>query len=422
MKEVSDATNKPALNCMDDHDSSQSPNQSHRERPRSAQVGPMRSRPAEKRMNPYSGVYLSPPPDTTWRRTHSDSSLHTSSHESANYRKTLECQSQMMMDEYDQGRRLSSASPIGRPRSVNDMPRVPGISIYPSQQDPGAIQIPISGNNTGSLPDLTSFHIPSPLSMPLDHDDPTNSCGLSYYSTRSLSPSPHSPSGRVGYGTPPNEAPGPPSPHMGNVNHLFVPSYPSHKVLQHSKERLQDYTSSYLPPISSIHQTTPVQSPYGNTSPCGSSPQSPTSPTGVGRVMNSSADHNNYFRQANALHHHFEQICMDDSSQIRTPDPGYYSTSPLNNPYNRVHQGNTSPNTPSSIPDIVLTDFSNSEELSMSKDFGVNMTLDSDLFPSDECLREGLVPVDLDELQMLNNCPDMIADPATEDHLRLDRL
>jgi hypothetical protein len=44
-------------------------------------VGPMRSRPNEKRIDtsPYSsGAYLSPPPDTSWRRANSDSALHQS--------------------------------------------------------------------------------------------------------------------------------------------------------------------------------------------------------------------------------------------------------------------------------------------------------------------------------------------------------
>lgn len=48
---------------------------------RSVGVGPMRSRPNEKRIDtsPYSsGAYLSPPPDTSWRRTNSDSALHQS--------------------------------------------------------------------------------------------------------------------------------------------------------------------------------------------------------------------------------------------------------------------------------------------------------------------------------------------------------
>jgi hypothetical protein len=55
-------------------------------------------------------------------------------------------------------------------------------SIYPSQPEPGAVQIPI-GNNTGSLPDLTSFHFPPPLPTPLDQEDPNSSP----YSTVSVS-------------------------------------------------------------------------------------------------------------------------------------------------------------------------------------------------------------------------------------------
>lgn len=46
-------------------------------------VGPMRSRPMEKRYDtsPYSGTYLSPPLPDTWRRTNSDSALHQSANE-----------------------------------------------------------------------------------------------------------------------------------------------------------------------------------------------------------------------------------------------------------------------------------------------------------------------------------------------------
>lgn len=49
------------------------------------------------------------------------------------------------------------------------MPRVPGINVYPSSQPPGQ-QIPI-GNNTGSLPDLSNVHFPSPLHTPLDQEE-----------------------------------------------------------------------------------------------------------------------------------------------------------------------------------------------------------------------------------------------------------
>jgi CREB-regulated transcription coactivator 1 len=59
----------------------------YRERGRSVGVGPMRStRPIEKARidtSPYSsGTYLSPPPDTSWRRTNSDSALHQSANNS----------------------------------------------------------------------------------------------------------------------------------------------------------------------------------------------------------------------------------------------------------------------------------------------------------------------------------------------------
>lgn len=41
-------------------------------------------------------------------------------------------------------------------------------SIYPTH-DSGSLQIPI-GNNTGSLPDLTSVHFPAPLLTTLDQE------------------------------------------------------------------------------------------------------------------------------------------------------------------------------------------------------------------------------------------------------------
>lgn len=46
-------------------------------------------------------------------------------------------------------------------------------SIYPSSQPPGP-QTPI-GNNTGSLPDLSTVHFPSPLHTPLDQEEHSSS-------------------------------------------------------------------------------------------------------------------------------------------------------------------------------------------------------------------------------------------------------
>jgi len=79
---------------------------------------------------------------------------------------------------------------------------------------------------------------------------------------------------------------------------------------------------------------------------------------------------------------------------------------------------------------FVITDFSSSagDDLSRQefvKDLGSAMSgsFDTDLLPSDEMLREGLVPIDFDGLQMLTD-PEMnvITDPSTEDNFRLDKL
>lgn len=55
------------------------------------------------------------------------------------------------------------------------------ISIYPSSHD-NSIQIPI-GNNTGSLPDLTSVHFPSPLHNPIDQEQDHSSSPYSSVSS-----------------------------------------------------------------------------------------------------------------------------------------------------------------------------------------------------------------------------------------------
>ncbi|CAH1393562.1 unnamed protein product [Nezara viridula] len=404
MREVSDATNRQSLTSLDDlRNSHQHHPLVYRERPRSAALGPMRSRPAEKRIDtsPYSGSYLSPPLDTTWRRTHSDSSLHTSSHENNSHRRGVnECHTQVN-DDYESMKRSFSCNPEARPRSALDMPRVPGISIYPSQQEPGAIQIPIA-NNTGSLPDLSNFHIPSPLDVPIDQEE-THCYNNSHSgSPRSLSPTQLIRNNKFTLvGTSPTEAPGPPY----AMNHSDT----------HHRQFCQSRTSSQMSPQLSMFK-------YSNTSPS-SSPQSPPSPTSSLCKM-SPVEANNYYitQEDMTLQHHFEQFSVREDScpKLRshemTQDPGYFSTSP--HQYSRVPLEHAA-STPSSIPDIILTDFSNGEDL--GKDFGVNMVDNLDLFPTDECLREGLVPIDIDGLQMLTD-PSMIADPATEDHLRLDRL
>ncbi|KAJ8304171.1 hypothetical protein KUTeg_017754 [Tegillarca granosa] len=59
---------------------------------------------------------------------------------------------------------------------------------------------------------------------------------------------------------------------------------------------------------------------------------------------------------------------------------------------------------------------------SFAKELGNAITgFDNDFFPSDEALKVGLDPLDLDGLQMLTD-PNMITDPETEQSFKLDRL
>ncbi|XP_046997865.1 CREB-regulated transcription coactivator 1-like isoform X1 [Schistocerca americana] len=258
----------------------------YQERGRRMGVGPMRSRPAEKRIDtsPYSSsTYLSPPPDTSWRRTNSDSALHQSAMATtteaglSSQRRVADGSllGLVVVDPADSNRKPISTTVDGRPRSSCEVPRVPGINIYPSQHEPGTVQIPI-GNNTGSLPDLTSFHFPPPLPTPLDQEDHSSSP----YSTSPQGASPSTlsptslasrPTGRFSFTGSPQDSQGPspghsPSarrrhyhqPHLQNLvmggpqspgslaqatNHLSVPSHVNSRYLHTCKGVTVDSTT-----------------------------------------------------------------------------------------------------------------------------------------------------------------------------------
>lgn len=95
----------------------------YRDRGRSVGVGPMRSRPVEKRIDtsPYGGSYLSPPPDTNWRRTNSDSALHQSAQDVGPRRQHHD--SQIL------GITFNDKSSEQRPRSCYEDSLVPGIKL-----------------------------------------------------------------------------------------------------------------------------------------------------------------------------------------------------------------------------------------------------------------------------------------------------
>ncbi|KAG8594428.1 hypothetical protein GDO81_001201 [Engystomops pustulosus] len=138
---------------------------------------------------PYGSVYLSPPPDTSWRRTNSDSALHQStmnpSQQEAFSGSTQDIQQKRVLLLTVPGMEDSSSEadkPLNkqgwdnkktgssRPKSCE----VPGINIYPSnEQENTTSLIPAAHNTGGSLPDLTNIHFPSPLPIPLDPEEST---------------------------------------------------------------------------------------------------------------------------------------------------------------------------------------------------------------------------------------------------------
>lgn len=78
------------------------------------------------------------------------------------------------------------------------------------------------------------------------------------------------------------------------------------------------------------------------------------------------------------------------------------------------------------FPDFSSTgeDLACRAEAELAKELGCAMagSFDTDLFPSDDCLREGLGPIDFDGLQMLTDPSEIITDPNAEEHFRLDRI
>ncbi|XP_071970568.1 CREB-regulated transcription coactivator 2 isoform X2 [Engystomops pustulosus] len=176
-------------------------------------MSPLRRYMRQMDSSPYGASYQSPHQESSWRRnlpwgnyppdssqmhhlpsalnrTNSDSALHTSVMHPATQepypappqgppaatRRTAFLFSVPAIEESQADgtnllspcdpKKLSSAS--ARPKSCE----VPGISIYPSMDQPSSVP-PITSvlNTGGSLPDLTNLHFPSPLPTPLDPDE-----------------------------------------------------------------------------------------------------------------------------------------------------------------------------------------------------------------------------------------------------------
>ncbi|XP_065430127.1 CREB-regulated transcription coactivator 2 isoform X2 [Chrysemys picta bellii] len=193
-------------------------------------VSPLRRYVRHVDNSPYSPAYLSPPPEPSWRRTNSDSALHTSvmnpsqqdmylgpsqgvpppSRRSGFLDGDMDSKvflfqvppieenflddNKHLLKPWDTKKKLRPPALVGGWGEVNALPRltplpslisqlssssarprsceVPGIHIFPSPDQPANVPlIPTALNTGGSLPDLTSLHFPSPLPTPLDPDE-----------------------------------------------------------------------------------------------------------------------------------------------------------------------------------------------------------------------------------------------------------
>ncbi|XP_068892982.1 CREB-regulated transcription coactivator 1 isoform X5 [Tenebrio molitor] len=435
-----------------------------------SQGGPIR-RPHDRRLDtsPYSSnTFLSPPHDTSWRRTHSDSALHQSAMQDMNSERNENCSNRWMMPNINGPERND-----GRPRSSCEVPRVPGIHIYPSAHVPGAIQIPISGNNTGSLPDLTNVNFSSPIRVPLDQDLDQ---GSSPYSSSPVNTSPATLS--------PTSIPQ--GVRQGPFH--FAPVSHAHSNVPIDSKNItglvdgSDFTQ--LTSLQGIYQQCPPTSPSptlpqasGYRSPRPSPQSSPSlggrhsAPCSPGAPSPLPSDYNIFNQhQANQFQQHFEQLSMDwaqlvasllesgctwsaqlqldppvssvsyveqPSGQLTqtnthtvpevstvgsielTSDPGYYSTSPSQLVYPTAPPSlHTTPNTPTSIPDIILTDFSSATDEISRQD--LSKQFENEFF-SEESLRESLEPLNFDELQMLTDPSMNLIPDGVEDGFRLHR-
>ncbi|XP_048198564.1 CREB-regulated transcription coactivator 1 isoform X5 [Perognathus longimembris pacificus] len=402
---------------------------------------------------PYGTVYLSPPADSSWRRTNSDSALHqstmtptppdsfTASSQDAHQKRVLlltvpgmegstsEADKNLSKQTWDTKKAGS------RPKSCE----VPGINIFPSaDQESTASLMPTTHNTGGSLPDLSNIHFPSPLPTPLDPEEPAFPAFPTLSGTRSPDSSLTHPGlgSSQGMSTPSSS----PQHQPAGVNPLSLST--------EARRQQPQQVSPTLSPLSPITQAPALQ--QYRTSAGSPANQSPTSPvSNQGFSPGSSPQHtsglagvfgDSYYeqqmaaRQANALSHQLEQFNMMESTLSSS---GLYSPGAALSYSQAAMMGLTGSHgslhdapqlgyaSHSSIPNIILTVTGESPP-SLSKELtgslaGVSdVSFDADSqFPLDELKID---PLTLDGLHMLND-PDMVlADPATEDTFRMDRL
>nr|XP_020467765.1 CREB-regulated transcription coactivator 1 isoform X3 [Monopterus albus] len=465
---------------------------------------------------PYSSVYLSPPPDTSWRRTNSDSALHQSAMnpksqevfaggsqelqpkrvlllttpgaENSESSAEKDSQKQLWDDEKDDS---------SKPNTCD----VPGINIFPSpDQELIPSMLPAAHNTGGSLPDLTNIQFPPPLSTPLDPEDTVAFPSLtSSNSTGSLTTNlTHLGISAASHGIPTSSQPTMTVTAQRRQPPVVPLTLTSDLQLQQSPQQLSPTLSSPVnitqavptEPLTLEQQLTqyplfnqltaqaqaqllsdlqkqqqalpqgiqlitlPTLASSGTGTASSPSPDSQSQTTAsvsshipvVGSIFGDSFyDQQLASRQTNALSHQLEQFNMIENPISST---SLYNQCSTLNYTQAAMMGLTgsslqdsqqlSYSSHSNIPNIILTGVSADSYLtthisvtgesppSLSKELtnslaGVgDVSFDADSqFPLDELKID---PLTLDGLHMLND-PDMVlADPATEDTFRMDRL
>ncbi|XP_021459209.1 CREB-regulated transcription coactivator 1 isoform X2 [Oncorhynchus mykiss] len=445
---------------------------------------------------PYSSVYLSPPPDTSWRRTNSDSALHQNTMNPvpqdafAGGSQELQPKRVLLLTVPGTEESESDADKDTQwDNKKNDSSRtksceVPGINIFPSpDQEVNTSLIPATLNTGGSLPDLTNIQFPPPLPTPLDPDDTvafpslssSNSTGnlttnlthlgisaASHGITTTSQPTMTVAAQRrqptlipltLNADPQPQQSPQQLSPTLSpplNIQAVAMEAltleqqlsqyaFFSQLTVQAQAQVLNDLQQQALPQGIRLITLATTTAPTATQSSPDSQIQTPASininshiPV-VGSIFGDSFyDPQLASRQTNALSHQLEQFNM-----IENPisSNSLYSQCSTLNYTQAAMMGLTGSNLHDSqqlgysshgnIPNIILTVTGESPP-SLSKELtnslaGVgDVSFDADSpFPLDELKID---PLTLDGLHMLND-PDMVlADPATEDTFRMDRL
>ncbi|XP_041751724.1 CREB-regulated transcription coactivator 1-like isoform X2 [Coregonus clupeaformis] len=407
---------------------------------------------------PYGSVYLSPPPDTSWRRTNSDSALHQSTLNPqdifAGGSQDLQLKRVLLLHvpgpedtESDMDKDEQKQNWDGK-KSVSSRSKVPGINIFPSPDQELTASLMPSAQNTGggSLPDLTNIQFPPPLPTPLDPEDSTLSASNS---TGNLATS-HSHSFS-------STSQGQTTAQQGRQDNMVNQDSHQHQSLQLSPTLSPPLTLAQAETIDAMTLEAQL-SQYAFFSQPSSQQQQQQTTQGLTRLVQlpsplntsssqtqNSMDMNSHHsilgsvfadfydqqltsRQTSALSQQLEQFNMTDNSLYGQGSTLNYSQAAMiglmgshGNLQDSQQLGYSSHG---NIPNIILTATGESpprpsKGLSYSS-LSADISFDADSqFPLDELKID---PLTLDGLYMLND-PDMdLTDPATEDAFRMDRL